>query len=93
MMSGVFMSANDLRESREALGLTQAGMAKELGMALRQYGDMERGVLAISKRTRLAVGALIIGLEDYPASEASLQKARRTLLQYERKPRIKVLPG
>lgn len=47
----------ELREHRRALGLTQQGLAKRIGLTREMIGLMERGVKSISARTAAAVMA------------------------------------
>jgi transcriptional regulator with XRE-family HTH domain len=41
------MSAGDLKERREALGLTQQGLADRIGVHVRTISKWERGVYAV----------------------------------------------
>jgi transcriptional regulator with XRE-family HTH domain len=56
------MTPNQLIAARKQLGLTQAGLAKELGYTLDHVGRLERGVVPIKRVTVLAVAALLKGI-------------------------------
>jgi DNA-binding XRE family transcriptional regulator len=49
------MTPDELRSSRNALGLTQAQLAKRIDVDPQTISNLERGVWAIDRRTELAV--------------------------------------
>ncbi|MFD1951890.1 helix-turn-helix domain-containing protein [Sphingomonas arantia] len=49
---------NQMRETRKALGITQAEMAAKLGLHQATISRFESGVMAIDERTRLALRAI-----------------------------------
>ena len=55
-----FRLANRIRKARELADITQAGMAKELGISQQQYSALEKGETKLSKE-RLEKIAEILG--------------------------------
>ena len=52
------MTPADLKAAREKLGLSQAALAKRLGIAWRTYSNYERGTARIPGPVELAMRAL-----------------------------------
>lgn len=50
---------NDIKQIREALGLSQAEMAAQLGLHQTTIGRFENGKLPLDKRTLLAAQSLL----------------------------------
>jgi transcriptional regulator with XRE-family HTH domain len=48
----------DIRETRKALGLSQAALAQKLGLTQGTVSRFEAGVLPLDERTKLAIDAL-----------------------------------
>ena len=53
------MRADDLKQARELLRLTQAQLAERLGMHANTIARMERGEMAVSPRTAAALRLLL----------------------------------
>ncbi len=49
----------DIRQIRQALGLTQTDFAERLGLHQSTISRFEKGALPVDKRTRLAAQALL----------------------------------
>lgn len=61
------MTANQLREWRQRLDITQPTAAERLGLSLRGYQNLERGFRRIRHHIALACTAIDLGVSDYSA--------------------------
>lgn len=53
------MIANNTKQARLMLGLSQAGLAQELGWSVKQVSNLETGARSIQKQTELAIECLL----------------------------------
>ena len=59
------MTSAELREARQAMGLSQAAMSKRLGVSLRMYRYWEAGRWPVPETVALAVKYLLHEQDNY----------------------------